>query len=579
MTRGSRWQVNKFAAGFTLQAVVAGCVLAQGTVPAPLPASTQPPVTIQVNLDKTVGPYKPIYSFFGYDEANYTTMQHGRELLKQLHDLSPVPVYIRVHHLLTSGDGKAELKFSSTNVYSEDAHGNPVYNFTILDSIFDAYKAAGVRPLVELGFMPKDLAADLPDRHEPYQVHYPQSTISGKSNNPPKDYKKWGDLARAVTAHLVQRYGRETVLQWYFEVWNEPDIDYWHTTPEAYYRLYDYAVAGVRAALPGAKVGGPASTSPGHEKANLFLKNFLEHVNSGKSAATGGAIPIDFISFHAKGQPTIANGKVTMGINRELNDADKGFALIAGFPKFRNLPIIISEADPEGCAACSSKVNPANNYRNGTLYPAYTATAFKGLFALQDRHNVDLTAMLSWAFEFENKDYFEGFRSLATNGVDKPVLNVFRMFGMMSGSRVATSSTGEVPLDTLVATGVRSAPDVDAFATRAKSGAAVLLWNYHDVNVPAPAAPTTVTIHGIPAGVHRVLLQHYRIDETHSNAYTVWKNMGSPQHPTSQQYAELQAAGQLQLLTSPKWVDVVDGKINIATEMPREGISLLRLAW
>ncbi len=567
------------ACAVTLTMLSGNAMLAQGTIPQPLPLTPAPPATIQVDLDQSVGPYKPIFRWFGYDEANYTTMTHGRELLKQLHDLSPAPVYIRVHHLLTSGNGHAELKFSSTNVYSEDANGKPVYDFTILDGIFDAYKAAGVRPLVELGFMPKDLAADLPNRHEPYEVHYPQSTISGKSNNPPKDYNKWEELVRVVTAHLVQRYGKEEVLKWYFEVWNEPDIDYWHSTPEAYWKLYDYAVAGVKTALPGAIVGGPASTSPGHAKANLFLMDFLEHVRSGKSAATGGAIPLDFISFHAKGQPRIEDGKVTMGINRELNDADKGFALVASFPKFKHLPIIISEADPEGCAACSSKVNPANNYRNGTLYPAYTAAAFKALFQLQDRHAVDLISMLSWSFEFEDKDYFEGFRSLATNGVDKPVLNVFRMFGMLTGERVKTSSSAEVPLDTLVSTGVREAPDVDAFATHAGKEAAVLVWNYHDVNEEASATPTTVTIRGIPSGVQRVLLEHYRIDRTHSNAYTVWQHMGSPQKPTSQQYAELQAAGQLQLLTSPVWLDVKVGQVTVSTTLPRESISLLHLTW
>jgi xylan 1,4-beta-xylosidase len=580
MTEASRWLGRTIATvsiAFTMMNLSGAA--AQDADRERLPASNQPPVTIEVNLNQTDGPFKPIYNWFGYDEANYTTMRHGRELLKQLHDLSPVPVYIRAHHLLTSGNGKAELKFSSTNVYTEDANGKPVYDFKILDGIFDAYKEAGVRPMVELGFMPEDLAADLPDRHEPYQVHYPESTISGKSNNPPKDYKKWGELVRVVTAHLVQRYGKETVLQWYFEVWNEPDIDYWHTTPEAYWKLYDYAVAGVRAALPGAKVGGPASTSPGRPKANLFLKNFLEHVNSGKSAATGGAIPMDFISFHAKGLPKIENNVVTMGINRELTDADQGFALVASFPRFRHLPIIISEADPEGCAACSSKVNPANNYRNGTLYPAYTAAAFKALFQLQDRHAVDLLAMLSWSFEFEDKDYFEGFRSLATNGVDKPVLNVFRMFGLMSGDRVKTTSSGAVPLDTLVSTGVRQGPDVDAFATRAAREAAVLVWNYHDVNQPSPATPTTITIHGIPAGVHRVLLQHFRIDDTHSNAYTVWQQMGSPQRPTPEQYAQLQAAGQLQLLTSPVWLDVQNDEVKLVTEMPRDGISLIHLTW
>ncbi len=561
------------AAAFTLAA------LSQGTVPPPPAPSSMPPVSIQVDLGKTVGPYKPIYSWFGYDEANYTTMRHGTELLKELHDLSPVPVYIRAHHLLTSGNGVAELKFSSTNVYTEDADGRPVYDFKIFDGIFDAYKAAGVRPMVELGFMPEALAADLPNRHEPYQVHYPKSAISGKSNNPPKDYAKWGELCRVVTAHLVERYGKEAVQQWYFEVWNEPDIDYWHTTPEEYWKLYDFAVAGVRAALPTARVGGPATTSPRNPKANLFLKNFLEHVNSGKSAANGKPLPMDFISFHAKGLPTIKDGKVTMGIQNELKDADAGFALIGSYPRFKSLPIIISEADPEGCAACSSKVNPANNYRNGTLYPAYTAAAFKGLFDLQDRHAVNLLAMLSWSFEFEDKDYFEGFRSLATNGVDKPVLNVFRMMALMSGSRVGTTSTGQVPLDTMIASGVRQSSDVDAFATKADREAAVLVWNYDDVDGPAEPAPTSVTVTGIPATVHRVLLEHYRLDDTHSNAYTVWLAMGSPQHPTTKQYADLQAAGQLQLLTSPEWIDVRDGHIVVTTDLPRQGTSLLHLKW
>ena len=224
-------------------------------------------------------------------------------------------------------------------------------------------------------------------------------------------------------------------------------------------------------------------------------------------------------------------------------------------------------------------MNPANNYRNGTLYPAYTAAAYKGIFELQDRHAVNLISMLSWSFEFEDKDYFEGFRSLATNGIDKPVLNVFRMFGMMSGDRVKATSSCAVPLDTLIETGVRQGPDVDAFATRSAKEAAVLVWNYHDVNQPAPATPTTVSIHGIPAGTERVLLEHYRIDDTHSNAYTVWQKMGSPQHPTAQQYADLRAAGQLQLLTSPEWLDVKNGEVKISTELPRQGISLLHLKW
>jgi xylan 1,4-beta-xylosidase len=561
-------------AALALSVFAAAALFGQGTIPTPA-TSAEKPATIQVDLNKALGPYKPIYSWFGYDEANYTTAPGGTKLLRELHDLSPVPVYVRAHHLLTSGDGIAELKWSSTNVYSEDASGRPVYDFKILDGIFDAYKAAGVRPMVELGFMPKDLATG----KEPYQVHFPGRTTSGSVQSPPKDYEKWRELVRVVTAHLVERYGKETVLEWYFEVWNEPNIDYWHATPEEYWKLYDYSVAGVRAALPGARVGGPASTGPGDAKAYQFLDGFLGHINTGKSAANGAPVPMNFISFHVKGQPKINEGRVTMGLNKEMNDADKGFEIIAKYPKFRKLPIILSEADPEGCAACSSKMNPANNYRNGTLYPAYTAVAYKELFELQDRQGVDLLSMLSWSFEFENKDYFEGFRSLSTNGINKPILNLFRMLALMNGSRVNTTSDARVPLDTILASGVRGEADIDAMATRGEREAAVLVWNYHDVEQSAPPTPTSVTIAGLPATVHRVLLLHYRIDDTHSNAYTVWKAMGSPQQPTAEQYEQLEAAAGLQLLTSPQWADAGDGRVKINTEMPRQSVSLLWLKW
>jgi xylan 1,4-beta-xylosidase len=262
-----------------------------------------------------------------------------------------------------------------------------------------------------------------------------------------------------------------------------------------------------------------------------------------------------------------------------LTDADHGFETVAKFPRFKGLPIIISEADPEGCAACSSKVNPANNYRNGLLYPAYTAVSFKGLFELQDRRSVNLLGMLSWSFEFEDREYFEGFRDLATNGVDKPVLNVFRMFGLMRGDRVETKSTGQVPLETLVNTGVRAMPDVDALATRDAHEAAVLVWNYHDVDGAAAAVPVALSVANIPAGVRRVLVEHYRLDDVHSNSYAVWKAMGSPQHPTAAQYADLQASGQLQMLNSPVFMDVLDGKVQLKMELPRQGISLIHLRW
>ncbi len=562
---------------FLICAAMAVCAAAAGQAPAISPAAVQP-VTIEVNLAKPVGSYKPITNWFGYDESNYTTMPYGEQLLSELHALSATPVTIRAHHLLTSGNGVPELKWSSSNVFRLDENGKPVYDFTITDQTFDEFAKAGVRPMVELGFMPKDLAATVPGISA-YQLHYPAHTMGGASNNPPKDYKMWGELVRKYTEHLVERYGRERVSTWYFEVWNEPDIDYWHGTMLDYFALYDYAVAGVRAALPGAIVGGPASTGPAGAKASLFLEDFLEHCLRGNSAADGKTVPLDFISFHPKGRPTLVDGHVRMGLSNELQAAEAGFRIVASHPEARNLPIILSEADPEGCAACSAKENPANAYRNGPLYAAYTATAVKALFDLQDENSVNLLAMLSWSFEFENGDYFEGYRTLATRGIDKPILNLFRMTGMMAGERVMTTSTGEVPVEELVKAGVRQAPDVDALATKSEHEAAVMVWNYHDDDLAALDAEVQVTIAGIPLGVKKVQLEQFRIDETHSNAFTAWKQMGSPQTPTAEQIAQLKAAGQLQLLTSPEWLEVASGKVIIATTLPRQAVSLLRLEW
>ena len=154
------------------------------------------------------------------------------------------------------------------------------------------------------------------------------------------------------------------------------------------------------------------------------------------------------------------------------------------------------------------KQNPAKAYRNGPLYASYTAATMKSLFELQDAAKVNLIAMLSWSFEFEGQDYFAGFRTLATNGIDKPILNVFRMAGLMSGERIETSSTGKVPLADLVKAGVLQAPDVDAFATRADHEAAVMVWNYHDDDLPAPPVDVQITVAGVALGVTKVLIEH-----------------------------------------------------------------------
>ncbi|HEX5082895.1 MAG TPA: beta-xylosidase [Blastocatellia bacterium] len=538
-------------------------------------------VTIRVDAAKRKGPMKPIWSFFGYDEPNYTYMKDGKKLLSELAALSPAPVFVRTHNLLTTGDGTAALKWGSTNAYTEDASGKPRYDWTIVDRILNVYVERGMKPLVEIGFMPEALSTKpQPYRHE-WSVDKSYNTIFTGWAHPPRDYSKWAELIFQWVRHSVEKYGRAEVESWYWELWNEPDIGYWQGTPEEYFKLYDYTADAVKRALPTARIGGPHVTGPLGARPQKFLRDFLEHCLRGQNAATGktGA-PLDYIGFHAKGAPRVVEGHVRMGVSNQLKAISNGFQIVASFPEYRDTPIIIGESDPEGCAACSSRVNPQNGYRNGTMYSSYTAAQIARTYELADLHGVNLIGSVTWAFEFEDQPYFDGFRDLATNGIDKPVLNVFRMLGQMGGERVAVESSGAARLEAIRDAGVRGDPDVNALASRQDGAVSVLVWNYHDDDLPAPPARVEIVVEGLPAGANeRLSLHHYRVDAEHSNSYEVWKKMGAPQKPSPEQYPQLEQAGQLQLLGSPEWLRATDGRVTLKFDLPRQGVSLLKMAW
>jgi len=559
-------------ARYTAGALLASLLLAAGLTGAEGP----PAVTIYVNARKQEQSFPQVWNFFGYDEPNYTYAPNGRKLLAEIGALSATPAYVRVHNLLTSGDGSASLKWGSTNAYTEDARGTPIYDWTILDRIFDAFHETGVRPLVELGFMPEALST----HPQPYRHSFPSGSIFTGWAYPPKDYRKWQELVYQFVGHLRRRYGDGEVKSWLYEVWNEPDIDYWKGTPEEYFKLYDYSAVAVRRALPGAVLGGPDATGPSRPKAARFLTAFLEHCASGRNYATGetGA-PLDFISFHPKGSPSWQTDHVEMGIGAQLKAVDEGFRIVSSFPRWRNTPVILGENDPEGCAACSPETHPQNSYRNGPLYAAYTAEVVHHTLALARSRHVNLQGMVTWAFEFEGQPYFEGFRELSTNGIDKPVLNAFRMLGVLGPERVEAASSGALPTDQVLRQGVRGQPDIGVVATQSRDAVEVLVWNYHDDDLPARPAAIELTIGGLPAKLDRVLVEHFRTDGSHSNAFAAWKQMGSPGSPSPEQQERLESAGQLELLSSPQWVRIEHGAARVRFELPREALSLLKIAW
>ena len=536
-------------------------------------AQTNFPVAITVDAGKPLGELKPIWRFFGADEPNYAYMKDGKKLLSELGHLGGPQVYFRAHHLLTSGDGSYALKWGSTSAYKEDTNGAPVYDWTINDKIFDTYLECGVKPYAQIGFMPEALTT-----HPQNYPHNPpvnqRAPVAAGQSYPPKDYAKWGELSYQWVKHCVERYGKAEVEKWYWEVWNEPNIFYWHGTHEDYFKLYDYAIDGVRRALPTARVGGPETAGgPGGK----FLTEFLRHCARGTNYVTGKiGSPLDFISFHAKGSTTSTNGHVRMGMASQLKNMDDAFAVITSFPDYKKLPVVIGESDPEGCAACRE---PGNAYRNGTMYSSYTAASFPRALELARKRGVNLEGALTWAFEFEDQPPFAGFRQLASAGLDLPVLNVFRMFGKMSGQQLAVHSSAGLNADIIRAKNVREQPDVSAEASLDKNKLAVLVWYYHDDDLPGPDAAIDLALNGIPLKNGKATLTQYRVDAGHSNSYAAWLRMGSPVPLSAEQYAQLEKAGQLAELGQPETIDVKEGGAATKFILPRQGVALLILEW
>src|SRR5215204_6452039 len=282
------------------------------------------PAVIKVDLANEKGPMTPIWAWFGYDEPNYTYMKDGKKLLSEIAALSPVPVYVRAHSLLCTGDGTPALKWGSTNAYTEDANGNPIYNWKIIDSIFDTYIERGMKPLAQIGFMPEALSIKaVPYQHD-WKPGEPYSKIFTGWAFPPKDYNKWRELVYQWVKHSVGRYGKKEVESWYWEVWNEPN-GYWKGTQEEFFKLYDYAADGLKRALPTARIGGLKIAGTSSTGAQQGMNNFIKHCLYDTNFATGKiGSPLEAILFHAKGSPRIRDGVVWMNMATQLRDINTG---------------------------------------------------------------------------------------------------------------------------------------------------------------------------------------------------------------------------------------------------------------
>ncbi len=534
------------------------------------PARAQVPATVNVGVDATASgtPLERVWAFHGYDEINYTTSPEGEALLATLAAAHTAPVHVRSHFLLNTGDGTPSLKWGSTNVYSEDADGTPVYSWTLTDGIMDTITGVGAFPFVELGFMPEALST----HPTPYQPS--SSALDAGCFYPPTDETKWAALIGEWARHADARYPN-VADSWLWELWNEPDIGYWNGTFDDYARLYDYTESALHDVLPTAVLGGPAVAAAG----GSFLTQFLQHCASGTNAVTGETgTRLDLVTFHAKGGVDIAGDHIEMDLRHQLILHRAGFDAVARFPEFKQTPIYITEADPEGCAACPASDSPADAYRNSPAYGAYELAMMKHTLELESTEGIKLGGVLTWAFTFPGTPYFAGYRALATNGISLPVLSAFELLGRLAGTRLPLTSSGAIPLTDILATGVRGDSELDGMATLDGQRVQVLVWNYHDDLVMVPATPVHLTVTVPSSFGANVSVSHLRVDETHGDAYTTWVSQGMPASPSAAQVSALKRAMDPAPLVPQKTLAVApDGSVRVDFELPRFGVSLLTL--
>jgi xylan 1,4-beta-xylosidase len=536
---------------------------------------------IRVDAGCWLGVFPHNWNYIGYDEINYTYTPEGQELLAKFMAFQEKPYYIRAHHLLCTGNCHGTYKWGSTNVYLEDEEGNPMYDWTFVDLIFDTILKYNAKPFVELGFMPQHLADpayyDLAQENWTAQLYRSVGWAC-----PPKDYQKWYELIYQLVTHCATRYGAEEIKSWYWELWNEPDILYWRGTLDAFNKLYDYTAAAVKAACPGARIGGPSVTNPNPERQSLeYLDRFLDHCVNGTNTYSGNTgTALDFITFHVKGggygADPLHRKQKPPSVKQILRDTQTGYGIIQKYPELGQLECILSEIDPDGWAAGGTWDNANLNFRNTEYYPSFTAAAFDKVSRFARNENWDLR-LLSWAFMFVGERCFEGTRTFSTQGIDKAIVNLFRMYAQTGDQELFfESSATKNPLTYTDLNGFGEDPDISGFATLSSNQRlAVLIYNHHDDWDMSENCEIEVTIENLPFDKPDLCLRHYRIDQSHSNAYAEWVHQGKPMYPTESQRKAIKSREELELLEPLQKLSPLEGKIKLKFSLPVHGISLL----
>lgn len=479
-----------------------------------IPSQNGAATPVIVNLRAPTTPFPHFWEqMFGSGHAVLTLRAAYRRDLREVRQATGFR-YVRFHGIFDRGVG----------VFHLSPKGQPVYNFSYVDQIYDGLLRNHVRPYVELSFMPPALAAP-PIVH---QAFFYQPVVS-----PPKSWDLWDGLIKQFAQHLVARYGIAEVSQWYFEVWNEPNLDFWAGKPKqsTYFTLYDHTARALKSVSPILRVGGPATAQ------SAWIPTFLKHVESGH-------VPIDFVSTHIYGQdppkavfgtnqPVSITKEVCMAaakVHREVKDS-----------QLPNLPIIYSEFNA--------------TFRND---PQITDSLFMGPWMADTIRQCDgLTEMMSyWTFSdvFDEqgvvkKPFYGGFGLIAEDNLPKPSFNAFKLLHHLGDRRIPVAS------DSVLAT------------RRADGTVVVALWNMVLPGKTGQEKKILLQLQGAGSGWRALI---YRLDQTHGSLLGAYKAMGSPRYPTPTQIRELRQAAKL---SPPRLVSLTGNRLSVT--LPPDGLALI----
>ena len=452
-------------------------------------AVVAPAQTVVIDAAGSSHPFPHFWEqVFGSGRANLALRESYRRDLRAMRSATGIQ-YVRFHAIFHDENG----------VYDEDVQGRPVYNFSYVDQIYDGLLENGVRPFVELSFMPRKLSASPP---VPHPFWY-RPLVS-----PPKDYGKWGELIRAFAQHLVDRYGIDEVAQWYFEVWNEPNIDFWAGKPKesTYYQLYAAAAKALKAVNPRLRVGGPATAQA------AWVDHFIAY-------SVKNNVRIDFVSTHVYGND---RSQDVFGTDEAISRRDMvARAVRKVFDQVKHsarpdLPIHWTEYNA--------------SYMNE---PAVTDTPFMGPWLANNIRQCDglVTTMSYWTFSdvFEEQGvvktpFYGGFGVFAESGIPKAAFHAFRLLHQLGTERLKVDSES-------------------VLATRRADGALeVAAWNYAAPEEAGSPIELSLSFKGLNAGKHTARIE--RVDAEHGSPLKAWEDMGRPAWPSRAQITALQSAAQ-----------------------------------